>query len=326
MPASHARPLVSVVTPFYNTDAYLAASIESVLAQSYSNFELILVNNRSTDRSGEIAAGFASRDPRVRLIENPVFLDKVANYNFAMTQISPESRYTKVVQADDWILPHCLAEMVALAEEDPHIGLVSSYFILGTRLRNVGLPCTQSRFSGHEVCRMQLLDDRHFYFGNFTTVMLRSEIVRSRQPCYPTGTYNEDTELCYEVLRDWDFGFVHQVLSFTREGNESLSKSVERFNPNLADYFITMNRFGPAFLSPDEYRRRLERLRSYYLTQLGRAYWERRDAEFWRFHCDAWRVAGQALERRAVAKHAALDLLRSLRHPMNFARRMSVSR
>ncbi len=62
------RPLVSVVTPFFNTAPYLAEYIESVLAQSYSQFEYILMDNCSTDGSSEIAATYASRDPRIRLI------------------------------------------------------------------------------------------------------------------------------------------------------------------------------------------------------------------------------------------------------------------
>ena len=62
------RPLVSVVTPFFNTAPYLAECIESVLAQSYSHFEYILLDNCSTDGSSEIAAAYASRDSRIRLI------------------------------------------------------------------------------------------------------------------------------------------------------------------------------------------------------------------------------------------------------------------
>ena len=63
---SRVEPLVSVVTPFYNTDRYLAECIESVLSQTYRNFEYVLVDNHSTDRSGVIAAEYARRDSKVR--------------------------------------------------------------------------------------------------------------------------------------------------------------------------------------------------------------------------------------------------------------------
>jgi Glycosyl transferase family 2 len=75
------RPLVSVVTPFYNTEPYLAQCIESVLAQTYPHFEFILMDNCSTDGSGEIAESYARRDPRIRLIRCTQFLSQLANYN-----------------------------------------------------------------------------------------------------------------------------------------------------------------------------------------------------------------------------------------------------
>src|SRR3954469_16946223 len=101
------QPLVSVVTPFFNTADYLGECIESVLRQTYSRFEYILVDNQSTDGSSEIAARFAKRDPRIRLIRNATFLDQVPNYNGAIRQISPDSKYLKVVLADDLIFPEC---------------------------------------------------------------------------------------------------------------------------------------------------------------------------------------------------------------------------
>ena len=59
-------PLVSVLTPFYNTAPYLAECIESVLAQTRGDFEYLLVDNCSTDGSDDIAAGYAARDPRIQ--------------------------------------------------------------------------------------------------------------------------------------------------------------------------------------------------------------------------------------------------------------------
>ncbi|MBA2547968.1 MAG: glycosyltransferase family 2 protein, partial [Burkholderiaceae bacterium] len=107
------EPFVSVVTPFYNTALYLAECIESVLAQQYGNFEFILSDNCSTDGSREIIEPYAARDSRIRYIRHDAFVNQVQNYNRALRQISPDSCYCKVVQADDWILPECLSRMVA---------------------------------------------------------------------------------------------------------------------------------------------------------------------------------------------------------------------
>ena len=123
------HPLVSFVTPFYNTEKYLAECIESVLAQSYQNWEYILVNNCSTDGSLEIARRYAARDQRIRLTTNSEFVGELKNYNLALRQISPYAKFVKIVQADDWIVPECTQEMVAVAVTDPDIAIVGTYAI-----------------------------------------------------------------------------------------------------------------------------------------------------------------------------------------------------
>ena len=126
---------VSVVTPFYNVAQYLGECIDSVLAQTHGDFEYILVDNHSDDGSEEIAARYAERDRRLRVVSPPTFLPQVPNYNFALRQIAPDTAYCKIVQADDAIFPHCLEEMVALASAHPSIGLVSAYRFFGTEVQ-----------------------------------------------------------------------------------------------------------------------------------------------------------------------------------------------
>jgi len=95
-------PFVSVVTPFYNTREYLTECIESVLRQTWVNWEYVLVDNCSTDGSSAIAESYASRFPgKIRVIRTSSFLSQVQNYNFALSCISRQSKYCKMVQADD---------------------------------------------------------------------------------------------------------------------------------------------------------------------------------------------------------------------------------
>ena len=122
---NQSSPLVSVTTPVYNGERYLSECIESVLAQTYPNWEYIIVNNCSKDSTLEIAGTYARRDPRIRIHSNRDLVDIVKNHNIALAQISSQSKYCKMVHADDFLFPECITQMVECAEENPRVGVVS---------------------------------------------------------------------------------------------------------------------------------------------------------------------------------------------------------
>jgi glycosyltransferase involved in cell wall biosynthesis len=293
------EPLVSVVTPFHNTAAYLAECIESVLAQTYSHFEYILADNCSTDGSKEIAETYARRDPRIRLIRFSELLPQVANYNRALQQISPESKYCKIVQADDSIYPACLNSMVQLFERSESIGLVTSYDLKGDTVRGSGFPQDVSVLPGKDAARYYLRGGV-YVFGSPTTVMYRSAIVRAHQPFFVEGLLHEDTEKCLEILQHWDFGFVHQVLSRLRTGNESISSSVSSLQPGALDHYIILQRFAPVFLTVQEAGEvRKESKRKYYGVLALQAIRFRGPA-FWRYHKQGLATLGEKLDWLAL--------------------------
>src|SRR5215510_13202262 len=105
-------PRVSIVTPVYNNAEYLAECIESVLAQTYPNWDYTIVNNCSTDGTLTMAQAYAARDARIRVVTNERFVPVIQNYNNAVRQTSAESAYCKILAADDWLFPECLQRMV----------------------------------------------------------------------------------------------------------------------------------------------------------------------------------------------------------------------
>jgi glycosyltransferase involved in cell wall biosynthesis len=262
------QPRVSVVTPFYNTEAYLAECIESVLAQRYDNFEYILVNNRSTDASRDIALKYTALDSRLRLVDNEVLLNQVQNYNHALRQLSPDSRFCKVVQADDWILPDCLARMVAVADSDPSVAIVGAYGQIEERVHFYGLPLGASVFSGKDVCR-RFWADGLYVFGSPTCVLYRSDLIRSRRDFYDASTPLEDADVCFELLKDRNFGFVHQVLTFTRRQHGSLLTGIALYDYPPLLKLMTILRYGNASLDPADMSRLRRSVTQEYLRSVG---------------------------------------------------------
>lgn len=295
---------VSVITPFYNTAPYLAECIDSVLAQSHGDFEYILCNNHSTDEGGEIATRYAARDRRLRVVSPPAFLDQVPNYNFALRQIAPDTRYVKLVQADDTIFPRCLTEMITLAEAHPSIGVVSAYRMFGAEVQPTGLPHTRTFLTGRDACRA-VLADGIYLFGSPTTVMFRADLVRSRAPFYAEGRFFEDAEVCFELLAACDFGFVHQVLSFTRTENDSLWRGMRGYNGWLLARRNQLAQFGRQYLAPDEFDHLWRTRERHYRSFLAEAWLARRDEGFWKFHEKGLATVGDALDRKALLRDAA---------------------
>jgi glycosyltransferase involved in cell wall biosynthesis len=308
------EPLVSVVTPVYNTAAYLAGCIESVLAQSYRNFEYLIVNNKSTDGSRAIAERYAAQDPRIRLVDTDTLLSQIDNYNGALARVSGSAKYVKIVQADDSIFPECLARMVDLAEREPTVGIVSSYYLNGGKLSGAGVPLGTSRLSGRDACRLMLLGG-YFLLGSMTCVLYRADLVRARQPFYPAGRYHPDTDAGYEILLDHDLGFVHQVLSFMRADNYGVTNSTLPFNPDFLDFYMVIERFGARVLSRDE----LERLRAHgrkvYFGFLGRALLRMQGRRFWDYHRTGLAGLGQDLPWLDIARHGVTELGRLVLNP-----------
>jgi glycosyltransferase involved in cell wall biosynthesis len=109
----------------YNRQAYIAEAIESVLASSYANFELIIVDDQSTDDTVQIAREFSAKDSRVKVYVNECNLGDYLNRNKAASYAS--GKYLKYIDSDDLIYSHGLQVMVEAMEKFPQAGLGLPY-------------------------------------------------------------------------------------------------------------------------------------------------------------------------------------------------------
>jgi len=285
-------PLVSIVTPVYNNAEHLSECIESVLAQTYQNWDYTIVNNCSSDGSGEIAHRYAAKDPRIRVHDNQQFLRIIPNHNLALRQISPKSKYCKIVFSDDWIFPRCLEEMVSVAEEHPSVGIVGAYGLeevgAGASRKHLvkwtGLPYPSTPISGHDVCRRLFLDGT-YVFGTPNSLLYRADLVRSHDPFFNEANLHADAEVCIVLLQTCDFGFVHQVLTFKRCRPESLGTLSVDFQTLLAGHLYNLVVHGPNFLTPEELEGCLGlSVREYYNFLAVSFIRGRRDKKFWEYH------------------------------------------
>ncbi len=312
--SASSQPLVSVVVPVYNEAEYLGECLESILAQTYSNWNCVVVDNCSTDGSGEIAARYAAKDPRIRVHSNREFLRAVPNYNVAWRQISLECKYAKMVFSDDWIFPECLERMVAVAEEHPTVGIVGAYGLQGKQVMWIGLPYPSKLVPGREICRKLFLDGLYI-FGTATSLLFRAQSVRGRNPFYDQSNLHSDSEACLALLKTCDFGFVNQVLTYTRARPSSLTALSAEMNTWIAGRLLDVVMHGLDCLTQEEFAFCLDQKLNEYYRFLARNLVRRRGKDFWVYHKRKFTETGLGWSRARLAKAAMSEILGAVLNP-----------
>ena len=289
-----------------------------MLAQTHSNWEYTIVDNCSTDGTQALGEKYARLDKRITVHRNDVFLDIIGNHNKAFRLISPDSKYCKVVSADDWLFPECLTQMTAVAESHPSVGIVGSYQLSGGGdkwyLRTYGLPYGSTIFSGREIGRKQLLGELDV-LGNPTSNLYRCDLIRGADSFYPNSSAEADVAACFKYLRDTDFGFVHQVISFERLHENRITTTSQTFNAYVGSKLNDLSTYGSSYLTPVEIEWRLQELLDEYYKFLAIGVVNFRDAEFWRYHKKRLEDLSYPLNRGRLAAAICMKLADLLFNP-----------
>ncbi len=122
-PMPDREPIITVLMPLYNGAAFLHEAIESVLGQTHTDFELLIINDGSTDGSDRIARSFS--DPRIRFVDHQQNRGLIAVLNDGIDRA--RGRYIARMDADDVMLPERLMKQVAVLEKDHKLGMVASF-------------------------------------------------------------------------------------------------------------------------------------------------------------------------------------------------------
>jgi glycosyltransferase involved in cell wall biosynthesis len=311
------EPLVSVMTPVYNGADFLAECIESVLCQSYQNFEYIIVNNCSTDGSLEIAQKYAAKDSRIQVHTNSKFVGVIDNHNTAFNLMSPQARYCKMVSADDYIFPDCIAKMVEFGEANASVGLIGCYQLSGDVIRWQGFRYPTTVFSGRELGRRCFLSRQVFVqgqpifgFGTPTSLMYRADLVRESKEFYPNASPHADTSACFKYLQKCDFGFIYQVLSFERTHSATQSTRSAQMNRYASATMNDLIQYGSFYLAEDELKQlRDETLKSYHRFLAANYFLRTGNKEFWNYHEGRLKELGYPLKRFDLFNAAVSSVL-----------------
>ena len=215
-------PTVSVVMPVYNSEKYLDEAMESILAQTFQDFEVIAVDDGSTDRSGVILDGYAETDPRIRVIHQ-MNQGISATRNRGMAEA--RGKYIAVMDSDDVCIPERFEKQVAFLEEHPEVGLC------GTRCAFFGdlgeymgaMPALRP-----EVVRCRLI---FLPTLSHTSVMMRRSLVVGESLVYDTEfVVAEDYELYTRFLLHSEIANLPDVLMRIRTHHTSTTRRIAEGN------------------------------------------------------------------------------------------------
>ncbi len=208
------RPLVSVIVNCFNGEQYLKECIQSIINQTYTNFEIIFWNNNSTDKSQEIISKFS--DKRIKVFKTNVKLSLGDSRNKAIEKSSGE--LITFLDVDDWYLPEKLDLQVEIFEKNKDVGLVFTnyYNYYETSKRKKISNCKTL----NENISQDLLDD---YNVGILTVMTKRDLLLKNQFNLEFN-FIEDFDLIFRLSFQTKFHFIKLPTSYYRLHEKNLSK------------------------------------------------------------------------------------------------------
>lgn len=233
---------VSVCIPTYNYGNYIAETIDSVLAQNFSAFELLIIDDCSKDQTAEVVNSYAKKDPRIRFIVNKVNLGMVENWNSCITQARGE--YIKFVFGDDLLASSdAVGRMVSLLDNDNTVSLVCSARNLineSSQVIKIESHFETGIISGTDVINRCMLDQGNL-IGEPSVVMFRKS--QARRGFNPQYKQIVDLEMWFYLLEQGSFAYIDEPLcSFRIHGQQQTRVNAENLSA-LNDVFYLQGEY-----------------------------------------------------------------------------------
>ena len=266
------RPMVSIVVPIYNAENYLRRCVDSILNQEYTDFELLLVNDGSTDASGDICEEYGDQDPRVIVIqkENTGVSD---SRNRALDRA--RGKYLQFLDSDDWITPDATRLFVRAAEEYGCDMVISDFYrVVGERLSPKGDIEEEGVLTREEFAAHMMENPADFYYGVLWNKLYRRDIVEEHKLRMDTDiSWCEDFMFNLEYIRYAKvFYALHAPIYYyvKRKGSLAsqginISKTV-KMKLNVFEYY---NNFYKHVLEEEDYEKNRLQVYRFFIDAAG---------------------------------------------------------
>ena len=266
------QPMVSIIVPIYNAEQYLRRCVDSILNQEYTDFELLLVNDGSTDASGDICEEYGDRDPRVIVIqkENTGVSD---SRNRAIDRA--RGKYLQFLDSDDWITPDATRLFVRAAEEYGCDMVISDFYrVVGERLSTKGDIEEEGVLTREEFAAHMMENPADFYYGVLWNKLYRRDIVEEHNLRMDTDiNWCEDFMFNLEYIRYAKvFYALHAPIYYyvKRKGSLAsqginISKTV-KMKLNVFEYY---NNFYKHVLEEEDYEKNRLQVYRFFIDAAG---------------------------------------------------------
>ena len=217
-------PKVSVVLPVYNVAAHIQGTIESLLRQTFQDFELLVLDDCSTDDT--VAQVEKIADPRLRLIRNPQNLGRAGTDNAALPYVQGE--YLAKMDGDDICHPERLAKQVAYLDAHPEVNIVGSF------MQNFGASTYLNRYPA-EPADTRVLTLFTLPTGN-PSAMMRTSLFREQDLRYDASLrQTEDYDFCARYIRQLHIATLQETLIEYRVPHQVRKKAILSERANVSD-------------------------------------------------------------------------------------------
>ena len=266
------RPMVSIIVPVYNAEQYLRRCVDSILNQEYTDFELFLVNDGSTDTSGDICEEYAKKDSRVIVLQkkNTGVSD---SRNQALDRA--QGKYLQFLDSDDWITPDATRLFVRAAEEYGCDMVISDFYrVVGERLSPKGDIEEEGVLTREEFAAHMMENPADFYYGVLWNKLYRRDLVEEHNLRMDTNiNWCEDFMFNLEYIRYARvFYALHAPIYYyvKRKGSLasqgiSISKTV-KMKLNVFEYY---NNFYKHVLEEEDYEKNRLQVYRFFIDAAG---------------------------------------------------------